>query len=92
MSWLYVDCHDIRPGFLVATLQGEPGASPLVILLGMGGAGKTRLAIETARRLRIRYKVSVFFVALAYATRPAEIPEFIVGSQGLSLLEESAPE
>ena len=45
----------------------------LVTLLGPGGSGKTRLAAETARRLRANYAV-VAFVALAECQRPDEIP------------------
>jgi predicted ATPase/DNA-binding SARP family transcriptional activator len=44
------------------------GAARLVTLLGSGGIGKTRLAIETAEQLKTDYTGRVFYVALAEIT------------------------
>src|SRR5690606_7173706 len=46
----------------------------LLTLLGPGGIGKTRLAIEAARRQLARYPDGVYFVPLA----PVQSPEFVV--------------
>lgn len=75
---------------LLSALQGEAGAAPLVTLTGAGGCGKTRLAIETARQLFNQYDVSVGFVALADATSPQQIPDFIARSLALPSPEENA--
>jgi hypothetical protein len=47
----------------------------LITLTGPGGSGKTRLAIEAARRLSHALGVAVWFVPLADRTDPAQIPE-----------------
>ena len=60
----------------LATIQ-ERLADPscrLLTLLGPGGIGKTRLAIEAARRQLARYPDGVYFVPLA----PVQSPEFVV--------------
>ena len=75
---------------LISALQGEAGAAPLVTLTGAGGSGKTRLATETARRVFSRCGATVCFVALADATNPQEIPDFVVRSLALPSSEENA--
>ena len=53
--------------------SGEPGARPprrLVTLTGPGGTGKTRLAVEVARRLADRSGTAYLFVPLADQTDP----------------------
>ncbi len=45
----------------------------LITLLGAGGAGKTRLALELARQSAPQYKGRVWFVALADAVLPSQI-------------------
>ena len=49
------------------------GESRLVTLLGPGGIGKTRLAIETARALEDRFAGGTFFVDLAPLENPADV-------------------
>jgi predicted ATPase/class 3 adenylate cyclase len=49
----------------------------LVTLTGPGGAGKTRLAIETAAELVPDFKAGVFWVGLAPLRDPALVPETI---------------
>jgi non-specific serine/threonine protein kinase len=60
------------------------GAGPrLLTLTGPGGVGKTRLAIEVARRLGGEFEGGVFFVNLAPLTEPANVPQAIAGAVGL---------
>jgi predicted ATPase/DNA-binding XRE family transcriptional regulator len=46
-------------------------ATPLVSIVGTGGAGKTRAAIEVGRRLLNKFPHGVWFVELAPVTDPA---------------------
>ncbi len=55
----------------------------LVTLTGPGGAGKTRLAIETAERVADHFTGGVLFVALSPLTRPAQVSTAIAGTLGL---------
>ncbi|WP_330275951.1 AAA family ATPase [Lentzea sp. NBC_00516] len=60
----------------------------LVTVLGPGGAGKTRLALEAARRHRDQYRDGVWFVDLASVTEPAKIAAAVlaaIGSRGGAL-------
>ena len=52
----------------------ESGGARLVTLAGMGGAGKTRLAIEIAARLRAHFADAVFFAPLADLSDARLIP------------------
>ena len=54
------------------------GRSRLVTIIGPGGAGKTRLAIESARRLG-----EVCFVELAELGDSAQVPQAVIGALGL---------
>ncbi len=49
------------------------GAATMVTLTGSGGVGKTRLAIETARRLGESFRDGTFFVGLAAAASEADV-------------------
>nr|WP_277349691.1 BTAD domain-containing putative transcriptional regulator [Planosporangium thailandense] len=63
----------------------------LVTVLGPGGAGKTRLAVEAAGRLRGRYPDGTWLVDLAPVTEPAEVAAAIVsalGVRGTALFEQ----
>ncbi|MEO5878420.1 MAG: BTAD domain-containing putative transcriptional regulator, partial [Streptosporangiaceae bacterium] len=64
----------------VAGLLGE---SRLVTLTGPGGAGKTRLSLEAALRVRERMPDGVWLVELAPITDPAEIPHAVLAALGL---------
>ncbi len=57
----------------------------LVTLLGTGGTGKTRLAIELAARLGQRFRDGVRFVPLAAVTDAALVPSAI--GQALEIME-----
>lgn len=52
--------------------------SRLVTIIGPGGAGKTRLAIESARRV-----AEVCFVELAELGDAAQVPQAVIGALGL---------
>ncbi|WP_307872553.1 BTAD domain-containing putative transcriptional regulator [Paractinoplanes ovalisporus] len=55
----------------------------LVTVLGPGGAGKTRLAIEAARRRRHEYRDGAWLVDLAAVTEPAKVGAALLTSVGL---------
>lgn len=57
----------------------------LLTLVGSGGAGKTRLALETARALRANFADDVLFVSLASITDAALIPGVIANALRLTL-------
>ena len=57
--------------------------SRLVTLTGPGGVGKTRLALEVARRATERYELGACVVELAPVDEPAAVPDFVVASLGL---------
>lgn len=61
---------------LVATLSRP--TYRIVTLTGAGGAGKTRLALEVARRLAPEYADGCYFVALASATTRDEMQAAIL--------------
>jgi predicted ATPase/class 3 adenylate cyclase len=54
-------------------LTGLVGAERLVTLVGPGGAGKTRLAIEVARRVVDRFADGVWVVELAAVAEAAQV-------------------
>lgn len=57
----------------------------LLTLIGPGGIGKTRLAIEVANRERTRFAGGVWFVPLAPVGSPAAIVPAIAETLGLTL-------
>jgi predicted ATPase/DNA-binding SARP family transcriptional activator/tetratricopeptide (TPR) repeat protein len=58
-------------------------AGRLVTVLGPGGAGKTRLAVEAARRRAERFRDGVWLVDLASVTEPAKVGAAVVAAAGL---------
>ncbi|MER6074238.1 BTAD domain-containing putative transcriptional regulator [Streptomyces sp. NPDC001817] len=69
-------------------------AGRLVTVLGPGGAGKTRLAIEAAHRHRHQYRDGTWLVDLAPVTEPAKVGAALLAATGLrgsALFEASAP-
>ncbi len=60
---------------LVAERLADP-ACRLLTLLGPGGIGKTRLALQAARQELYNYQHGIFFVALA----PLSSPQFIIST------------
>jgi predicted ATPase/DNA-binding SARP family transcriptional activator len=55
----------------------------LVTVLGPGGAGKTRLAIEAARRQRPAYRDGAWLVDLASVTEPGKVGGAVLAAIGL---------
>ena len=68
----------------VAELQAVVKAHRLVTLTGVGGVGKTRLAIEVASRLADEYPDGVWFFELAAVTDPAAIPDAVAAALGIT--------
>lgn len=56
----------------------------LVTLMGPGGGGKTRLAIQVANELVIDYPDGVWFVELADLTEDERLPQALLATLGLS--------
>jgi predicted ATPase/class 3 adenylate cyclase len=66
------------------------GGVQLLTLTGIGGCGKTRLALEAAARVIDRFPQGVFFVDLAVVTDSELIPQAVAGAIGLQLVEANA--
>ncbi|MBB5782197.1 BTAD domain-containing putative transcriptional regulator [Nonomuraea jabiensis] len=58
-------------------------AGRLVTVLGPGGAGKTRLAVEAARRHRHGYRDGAWMIDLASVTEPAKVGAAVLAGTGL---------
>src|SRR4051794_26045287 len=63
------------------------GRSRLVTLTGVGGVGKTRLALRVARELRRAFADGVFLVELAALKDPALLPHTL--ADALDIAEQS---
>jgi Mrp family chromosome partitioning ATPase len=68
----------------VAELQAAVKAHRLVILTGVGGVGKTRLATEVAARLADEFPDGVWFFELAAVTDPASVPDAVAAVLGIT--------
>ena len=88
---------DVSPGNLRAAVtsfigrESEAGevqaavkAHRLVTLTGVGGVGKTRLALEVAGRLVDEFPDGVWFFELAAVTDPAAVPDAVAGVLGIT--------
>lgn len=71
----------------MAAVEQILSSSRLVTLSGVGGCGKTRLAIQLANRLSANYGDGVCFVGLASLSDPGLITQFVVQSLNLRLAE-----
>ena len=68
----------------VAELQAALKAHRLVTLTGVGGVGKTRLAVEVAARLADEFPDGVWFFELAAVADPAAVPDAVAAVLGIT--------
>ncbi len=68
----------------VAELHAALKAHRLVTLTGVGGVGKTRLALEVAGRLADEFPDGVWFFELAAVTDPAAVPDAVAAVLGIT--------
>lgn len=80
-----------RAGELARVAFALEGAR-LVTLVGPGGTGKTRLAVETAVRVVARFRDGVAFVDLAPIRDPRAIPGAIAAVLGLRAIGDEGPD
>ena len=69
----------------------DNGDCSLLSLVGPGGIGKTRLAIEVASRNIDKFSDGVFFIPLAPLSNPDNIVTSVANSLGLHLSNEGTP-
>ncbi|MEU4692496.1 BTAD domain-containing putative transcriptional regulator [Actinoplanes sp. NPDC023714] len=67
----------------LARVDALLSAGRLVTVLGPGGAGKTRLALEAARRRGAEYRDGAWLVDLASVTEAAKVGAAVVAAAGL---------
>jgi predicted ATPase len=67
----------------VAELQAAVKAHRLMTLTGVGGVGKTRLALEVAARLADEFPDGVWFFELAAVADPAAVPDAVAAVLGI---------
>src|SRR5271166_4596093 len=68
----------------VTEIETAVKAHRLVTLTGVGGVGKTRLAVEVAGRLADEFPDGVWFFELAAVTDPAAIPDAVAAVMGIT--------
>jgi predicted ATPase len=68
----------------VAEIQAAVKAYRLVTLTGVGGVGKTRLALEVAAHLADEFPDGVWFFELAAVTDPAAVPDAVAAVLGIT--------
>jgi predicted ATPase/class 3 adenylate cyclase len=68
----------------VAELQAAVKSHRLVTLTGVGGVGKTRLALEVAERLHDEFPDGVWFFELAAVADPVAVPDAVAAVLGIT--------
>lgn len=71
----------------LAAIESLLGEASLVTLTGAGGCGKTRLALEGARRLQDRFPDGVRLVELAELTATGQVPQAVAAALDLQAEE-----
>ena len=66
----------------IEQMREAVGASRLVTLVGPGGVGKTRLAVEVAASLRDGYRDGAWLIELASVTGPEGVAPAVAGTLG----------
>ena len=69
----------------IAELRDAIGTSRLVTLLGPGGIGKTRLAIETGFRLREMFRDGVWLVDFGRVSEGENVPKLVATALGITV-------
>jgi predicted ATPase/DNA-binding XRE family transcriptional regulator len=64
----------------------------LLSLTGPGGMGKTRLAVEAARRCQLSFPDGIYFVDLAPLYLPEQMLPAVASATGFSFAESASPE
>jgi len=67
-----------------AEVEAALRAHRLVTLTGVGGVGKTRLALEVAAHLAAEFPDGVWFFELAAVTDPAAVPDAVAAVLGIT--------
>jgi predicted ATPase len=68
----------------IAEVEAALRAHRLVTLTGVGGVGKTRLALEVAARLADEFPDGVWFFELAAVTDPVAVPDAVAAVLGIT--------
>jgi predicted ATPase/class 3 adenylate cyclase len=68
----------------VADLSNTLRAHRLVTLTGVGGVGKTRLALEVATRVAANFSDGIWLIELASVGDPAAVPEAVAAVLGIT--------
>ncbi len=68
----------------LAEVQSLVAAAPLVTLTGMGGCGKTRLALQVAHELSAGFADGAWLLELAALSDDALLPQLAVKTLGVS--------
>ncbi len=74
---------------LIAERLYDPSCR-LVTIVGMGGIGKSRLAVEVAQTFASRFRDGVAFVSLISVVSPSQVPQAIADVLGLPRKEKEA--
>ncbi|MFI1996145.1 BTAD domain-containing putative transcriptional regulator [Actinoplanes sp. NPDC020271] len=75
----------------IADVRRQLAEGGLLTLTGVGGAGKTRLAVETARQLLGTYPDGVWFADLTRLTDPGRVPDRVAAAVGFDPAAGSDP-